>query len=109
NIGNSWLSPSPHDLLSKGSTKGIGNHNTAYWTNDKFDMLLSEIEVTVDLKKSQELVDQAARLIYAEAPYIVLSYPFSLDARRKDCFEGWGTEDIMSAWSYFPFDRLKPI
>ncbi|MER8415865.1 ABC transporter substrate-binding protein, partial [Mesorhizobium sp. M1342] len=28
NIGNSWLSPSPHDLLSKGSTKGIGNHNT---------------------------------------------------------------------------------
>lgn len=108
-MGDNWLSPSPHDLLVIGSSKAIGYMNKAYWTNEKFDKLLSEIEVTVDLKKSQELVDQAARLIYTEAPYIMLCYPFSLDARRKDCFEGWGTEDIMSMWSYFPFDRLKPI
>ncbi|TIY04743.1 MAG: hypothetical protein E5V22_10145 [Mesorhizobium sp.] len=61
----------------------------------------------MDLKKSRELVDQAARLIYTEAPYIILSYPLMLDAHRKDCFEGWGTD--ISGWSYCPFDRLKAV
>ncbi|TIU81160.1 MAG: hypothetical protein E5W03_17960 [Mesorhizobium sp.] len=68
-----------------------------------------DVDRTVDLEKSKELVDQAARLIYKEAPYIILCYPFVLDARRKDCFEGWGTQDITSMWSYFPLDRLKPV
>ncbi|RWK55958.1 MAG: hypothetical protein EOR48_09895 [Mesorhizobium sp.] len=76
--------------------------------NEKFDELSSQVEATVDLKKSQELVDQAVRLIYAEAPYIMLCYPLSLDAHRKDCFDGWGTQ-IAGAWSYFPFDRLRPL
>ncbi|SJM30111.1 ABC transporter substrate-binding protein [Mesorhizobium delmotii] len=101
----SWLSPSAHDLLSMGS--GSGQDNRAYWKNDKFEKLLSEIDVTADLKKSQELVDQAARLIYTEAPYIILCYPFVLDAHRKDCFEGWGTQN--SLWTYYPFDRVKPV
>ncbi|MER9331425.1 ABC transporter substrate-binding protein [Mesorhizobium sp. M0488] len=108
-ISAGWLGPSAHDLLSLGSAKEIGIHNTSYWKSDKFDALLSEVEVTVDLKKSQELVDQAARLIYTEAPYIMLCYPFLLDAHRKDCFVSWGTEDAVSMWGYFPFDRLKPV
>ncbi|TIL84469.1 MAG: ABC transporter substrate-binding protein [Mesorhizobium sp.] len=108
-IDNGWLSPTPHDLLILGSSKAIGSHNRSFWANEKFDKLLSEVEVTVDLKKSQELVDQAVRLIYAEAPYIMLCYPTLLEARRKDCFEGWGTKDMMSMWGYFPFDRLRPI
>lgn len=39
----------------------------------------------------------------------MLAYPTMLDARRKDCFQGWGTEDMFSMWSYFPFDRLKAM
>ncbi|MDX8496646.1 ABC transporter substrate-binding protein [Mesorhizobium sp. VK22B] len=108
-VGSSWLSPFPHDLLVVGSSKAIGSSNRSFWTNEKFDKILSEVEVTVDLKKSQELVDQAVRLIYAEAPYIVLCYPTLLEARRKDCFEGWGTKDMMSMVGSFPFDRLRPI
>ncbi|RWE18381.1 MAG: ABC transporter substrate-binding protein [Mesorhizobium sp.] len=108
-ITGSWMSPTAHDVLALGSSKQIGTGNRSYWTNDKFDELVSEVDRTVDLKKSTELVDQAARLIYTEAPYIMLCYPFVLDARRKDCFEGWGTQDITSMWSYFPLDRLKPV
>ncbi|MER9484147.1 peptide ABC transporter substrate-binding protein [Mesorhizobium sp. M0494] len=103
-----WPSPTPADMLGWCSSKGIGNGNRAYWTNDKFDGLLSEVGRTVDLKKSKELVDQAARLVYTEAPYIMLCYPFVLEAHRKGCFEGWGTQGAISQWGYFPFDRLKP-
>lgn len=106
-VGANWLSPNPSDLLVLG--KSGTRHNRSYWKNEKFDQLASEVEVTVDRKKSQELVDQAARLIYAEAPYIMLCYPFVLDAYRKSCFQGWGTEDAISMWSYFPFDRLKGV
>ncbi|AZO34162.1 MAG: ABC transporter substrate-binding protein [Mesorhizobium sp.] len=108
-VASNWLTPSPQDLLVLGSSKAIGQDNRSYWKNDKFDKLLSEVEHTVDLKKSRELVDQAARLIYTEAPYIILCYPFVLDAYRKDCFEGWGTQDALSMWSYFPLDRVKPL
>ncbi|RUU13624.1 hypothetical protein EOD23_03890 [Mesorhizobium sp. USDA-HM6] len=108
-VAGGWQSPSPHDLLSLGNSKLIGVGNPSYWKNEKFDALLSEVDVTADLKKSQELVNQAARLIYADAPYIMLCYPLVLEARRKDCFEGWGTQGIMSMWNYFPFDRLRPV
>jgi peptide/nickel transport system substrate-binding protein len=105
-VGMNWLSPFPRDLLVIGR-KGAA-YNYADWENDEFEKLADEIEVTVDLKKSQELMDRATRLLYTEAPYIVLCYPFVLDAYNKGCFQGWCTEDIMSMWSYFPFDRLKP-
>ncbi|TIN31905.1 MAG: ABC transporter substrate-binding protein [Mesorhizobium sp.] len=106
-VSAGWLSPSAHDVLIMG--KSGARENTSYWQNAKFDEFLSEVDVTADLKKSQELVDRASRLIYTEAPYIFLCYPTLLDARRKDCFEGWGTDDQVSQWGYFPFDRLKPV
>lgn len=108
-VASNWLTPSPQDLLVLGSSKAIGQDNRSYWKNDKFEKLLSEVEHTVDLKKSSELVDQAARLIYTEAPYIILCYPFVLDAHRKDCFKSWGKQDALSMWSYFPLDRLGPV
>ncbi|MER8804839.1 ABC transporter substrate-binding protein [Mesorhizobium sp. M0998] len=108
-VTNNWTSSTPQDLLGLGSSKQIGIYNRSYWTNERFDELLSEIEVTIDLKKSQELVDQASRLLYTEAPYIMVCYPFVLDAHRKDCFDGWGTQDILSTNGYFPLDRLRPV
>lgn len=108
-VSATWMSPSPNDLLNLGSSAQIGITNSSYWSNEKFEEFVSQADGTIDLKKSQELVDRAARLIYAEAPYIILCYPFALDARRKDCFAGWGTEELISMWSYFPFDRLTPI
>lgn len=108
-VSGSWLSPTPHDLLSLGNSKLIGVGNASYWKNEKFDALLAEVDVTPDIEKSQKLVDQASRLIYTEAPYIMLCYPFILEAHRKNCFNGWGTEDAVSMWGYFPFDRLKPV
>ncbi|MCF6117432.1 MAG: ABC transporter substrate-binding protein [Mesorhizobium sp.] len=106
-VAAGFRTSSPHDLLVVG--KSGDSANTSYWKNDRFDELLAEAGATVDLKKSRALVDQAVRLIYAEAPYIMLCYPFALEAHRKDCFEGWGTNDAVSQWSYFPFDRLKPV
>ncbi|RUV01909.1 ABC transporter substrate-binding protein [Mesorhizobium sp. M6A.T.Cr.TU.017.01.1.1] len=106
-VGAGWLSPSPHDLLSMGSSQADSQYNPALWKNEKFDEFLSEIDRTADLKKSKELVDQAARLIYTDAPYIMLCYPKMLEAYRKDCLKGWG-EDL-TLWSYSPFDRLQPV
>ncbi|MDX1085262.1 ABC transporter substrate-binding protein [Sinorhizobium meliloti] len=106
-ISGAWLTPSAPDLL----VLGEANHtsNTSYWQNSEFEQLVSQVKSTADLKKSKALVDKAVRLIYQEAPYVMLAYPMMLDARRKDCFRGWGLEDMFSMWSYFPFDRLKAM
>ncbi|MER8911883.1 ABC transporter substrate-binding protein [Mesorhizobium sp. M0854] len=108
-VSNDWGSPTPVDLLRMGNIALIGRQNQSYWDNDRFNQIIAEVRVTVDFKKSQELVNEAARLIYTEAPYVMLCYPFLLEAHRKDCFEGWGTQDMVSQWSYFPADRLTPV
>ncbi|RWG80893.1 MAG: peptide ABC transporter substrate-binding protein [Mesorhizobium sp.] len=107
-VTGGWLSASPTDLLIIGSSKSVGGSNRSYWTNKEFDKLVAEVEVTVDVAKSKELVDRAVRLIYTEAPYIMLCYPSMVDAHRKDCFQDWGL-GTASSWSYFPYDRLRPV
>ncbi|RWF90795.1 ABC transporter substrate-binding protein [Mesorhizobium sp.] len=108
-VQGGWRGPNASDLLVLGkSTDSADSSNTSYWSNEKFDQLVSEVETTVGLKKTQELVDQAARLIYAEAPYIMLAYPLLLDARRKDCFQGW-PKDSGTSQGYYPFDRVRPV
>ncbi len=106
-ISGGWLTPSAPDLLVFGEAGNIGNNS--YWQSDEFEQLISEVKSTADIEKSKALVDKAVRQIYQEAPYIMLAYPTMLDARRKECFQGWGTEDMFSMWSYFPFDRLKAM
>ncbi|MER8860005.1 peptide ABC transporter substrate-binding protein [Mesorhizobium sp. M0757] len=106
-VTGSWWFSSPHNLFALGNGSLVGTGNRSYWTNTTFDALLSKVDATLDLKKRQQLVDEAARLFYAEAPYIILAYPFVLEARRKDCFQGWGTEDMLSTSAYFPLDRLR--
>ncbi|UPJ76879.1 ABC transporter substrate-binding protein [Bradyrhizobium sp. 187] len=108
-VTNSWPSVRPGAQLSLASGKQIGAGNRSYWSNKEFDALLSDLNVTVEMKKRRELVDRAVRLLYTEAPYIILSYPLILEAHRKACFEGWGTEGMLSMTSYFPLDRLRPI
>ncbi|WP_247377692.1 ABC transporter substrate-binding protein [Bradyrhizobium sp. 173] len=108
-VTNSWPSMRPAALLQFASSKRIGSANNSYWSNKAFDALLSDIDSTLDLKKRQDLIDRATRLLYTEAPYIILCYPFTLEAHRKDCFEGWGTQSMLSLYGYFPLDRLRPL
>ncbi|WP_028055469.1 ABC transporter substrate-binding protein [Sinorhizobium medicae] len=108
-VAMSWMSPTPSDMLSLGDENLIGSSNTSYWVNEQFQQLLSKIRSVSDINESKKLVAEAERLFYSEAPYIMLCYPNSLDAHRNDCFQGWGAEDAMSMWSYFPFDRLKAM
>lgn len=109
-IANSWPGSAPGQLLGIGSSKLIDAGNPSYWTNEKFDKLLSEIDTAVDLEAIRDLVDQAERLIYNEAPYISLGYPFVLSAYRKDCITGWGPDDdMLSMGNYYPLDRLRPL
>lgn len=110
-VSSDWPPAFATDLLRMGNSKLFGSSgNSAYWKSDEFDKLLAEIDVTVDLSQRKGLVEKAVRLLYTESPYVVLAYPYTLDARRKDCFEGWGSQDgIMSTNNYFPFDRLQPV
>jgi peptide/nickel transport system substrate-binding protein len=106
-VRSDWIGPSAHDILSLGKSGELVN--PSYWRSQEFDNLISQVDTSVNLKIRQDLLNRAEHLIYTEAPYIILSYPKFLWARRKDCFDGWGTKDMMSIWGYYPFDRLKPL
>jgi peptide/nickel transport system substrate-binding protein len=108
-IASRWLSPYPVDLLRIASGPATGGNNVSYWSNPDYDQLVKQVGMTIDLEKRQGIVNKAVRLVYQEAPYIFLDYPYGLDAHRTDRFTGWGVKEDVSQWGYFPFDRLKPL
>jgi peptide/nickel transport system substrate-binding protein len=107
-VASRWYAPDAVSLLQIGATPTFVANNLSYWSNKEYDDLVNQVSVTVDVSTRKALVDKAARLIYTEAPFIFLDYPYQLDAHRDDHFIGWGDPDAVSTWSYFPLDRLRP-
>ena len=67
----------------------IENNNDCCWSNKTYDALFEEQERQLDPQKRKELVWQAEKLFYDEAPYIVLAYPSQLEAWDKTNWTGW--------------------
>lgn len=107
-VASRWFSPDAVSLLQIGVTPTTTANNLSYWSNKDYDDMVDQVSVTLDSSARKALVDKAARLLYTEAPFIFLDYPYQLDAHRTDHFVGWGDPDAFSTWGYVPFDRLKP-
>ena len=108
-IAGRWYSPDPFTLLSIASGPAAGDNNVSYWSNAQYDSLVQQVSQTVDPAAAQPLVNQAAALVYQQAPYIFLDYPYFLGAYRTDHFTGWMSPEAASMWSYAPWDRVKPV
>lgn len=107
-IAGRWYSPDPFTQLSIASGPAAGDNNVSYWSDPQYNSLVQQISQTVDATTTQTLVNQASALVYQNAPYIFLDYPYFLGAYRTDHFTGWMSPEAASMWSYAPWDRLEP-
>jgi len=71
------------------TTAQIGNWNEPCWSNDEYDRLSDEQVSTMDPMRRAEMIWRMQELMYEEAVYPVLAYPFRLQAYDTGQWEGW--------------------
>ena len=79
----------PGPTLSAFTTPMIGTINETGWSNAQYDKLAAQQETTLDLEKRKDLVWQMQQIMYKQAPWIVLTYPYLLEAYNTDRWTGW--------------------
>ncbi|HEY5860974.1 MAG TPA: hypothetical protein VIX62_11870, partial [Actinomycetota bacterium] len=81
--------PDPNYQLFVFTSEQCGAWSDGCWQDPTFDSLYEEQRETFDREARQEIVFEAQRRVYEQAPGVVLAYPGSLQAYRNDRFTGW--------------------
>lgn len=79
----------PTVILNVMSTKEIGNMSDCNYSNEEYDRLLMEQQTIIDENERRETVWDMQKILYDDAPYIILFYDNGLQAVRTDKWEGW--------------------
>lgn len=86
----------PDFLLSIMVTDQILYWQDAWYSNATYDQLYLAQRTQVDPAVRQATVREMQRILYHDAPYLVMWYPYLLTVVRTDRFSGWGD------WSAHP-------
>ncbi len=79
----------PTIILRVMSTDQIGNNSDCNYSNPVYDQMLLDQATIIDKAERQKMVWEMQKIIYEDAPYIVLTYDISIQAVRTDMFTGW--------------------
>jgi peptide/nickel transport system substrate-binding protein len=79
----------PGFMLSCFTTTQILNWSDSEYGNPTYDDLFKQQAAAVDRAKRVEIVHQMQKLLYDEAPYIILWYNLDVQAYRADKWTGW--------------------
>ena len=70
-------------------TVQIENQNDACWSNKEYDDLWTQQSQELDPQKRKEIAYRMQEIFYEASPYIILTYPKTLQAWNTDKWEGW--------------------
>lgn len=78
----------PTTMLRILSKEQIGGLNDCYYENPEYDKLIYRQAMTIDPDERQKIVWNAQKIIYEDAPYIILFYDTDIQAVRTDRISG---------------------
>jgi len=78
----------PTTLLAILTTEQIDGNNEPRWSDPAYDEIVRRQATILDAKARKAAVDEAQRLAYEAAPYIILAYDGDIQAVRKDKIQG---------------------
>lgn len=79
----------PTTILNVMASDQIGSLSDSYYSNEEYDQLLDQQVKIIDLKERQKVVHEMQKILYDEAPYIILLYDNAIQAVNKTKWEGW--------------------
>ncbi|MDD2215358.1 MAG: ABC transporter substrate-binding protein [Eubacteriales bacterium] len=89
----------PTAILDILTTNQIGGNNEPFFSNARYDQLHTEQQNEMDESKRLEMVQEMQRIVYDEAPYIILIYSNNIQAIRSDRWTGY--KQIPETGTYF--------
>ena len=79
----------PDFILSVFTTDQINSWSDCAWSNKEYDALYQQQATTIDPQARKAVVWKMEQLLYEQSPYIVLTYPRSLEAYNSGQWTGW--------------------
>ncbi|MDW7671425.1 MAG: ABC transporter substrate-binding protein [Bacillota bacterium] len=79
----------PTTILNVMTTSQIGNMSDSNYSNETYDRLFMEQQTIMEPDERREVVWEMQRILYEEAPYIILFYDNSLQAVNTSRWTGW--------------------
>ena len=79
----------PTTILNVMTTSQIGNMSDSNYSNADYDRMFIQQQTIMDPEERREMVWEMQRILYEEAPYIILFYDNSLQAVNTDRWSGW--------------------
>jgi ABC-type transport system substrate-binding protein len=81
------LDPQPN--LQSYTPAQIGMWNYVFWTNPEYTRLNEQQSQTIDPAQRKPIVERMEQIVYQDSPFLVLTYPYQLEAYRTDRWTGW--------------------
>jgi len=79
----------PDFILSAFTTAQINSWSDCAWSNKEYDRLYLQQATTIDPQARKAVIWKMEELLYAQSPYIVLTYPRSLEGYNTGQWTGW--------------------
>ncbi len=86
--------------------------NDCLWTDPTYTKLAGEAATTIDQTKRIPLVQQAEKVFYDSSPYVIMAYPYQLEAWNTNKWTGWtqAPSSVGSAiYNYNNIDTYKNV
>ena len=106
--------PDPNYQLFVFTSDQCGAWSDGCWNDPVFDSLYERQGEVYDREARREIVYEAQRRVYEQAPGVVLAYPGWLQAYRSDRFTGWVPSPgpngyLIPGYTYDSFVQLRPV
>lgn len=79
----------PDNILSNYLPAWVGSWNDCSWTNPQYTKLCQQEETTIGFAQRKPIIATMQQIFYNSSPYIILDYPYFLEAYNSNKWTGW--------------------
>lgn len=103
----------PSSILKIMTSDEIQSWNDSFYSNPEYDEIEGREQYVMDPHERQQLIFELQRIVYRDAPYIIISYDPELQAYRTDRFKGWiqnpAGGPVVFTNTIETYEKLEPV
>jgi peptide/nickel transport system substrate-binding protein len=80
--------------------------NDCLWTDPTYTKLSNEAATTIDQSQRIPLVQQAEKIFYYASPYVVMAYPYQLEAWNTNKWTGWTKAPAAAGSAIYNYNNI---
>jgi len=80
--------------------------NDCLWTDPAYTKLSNEAATTIDQAQRIPLVQQAQKIFYYASPYVIMAYPYQLEAWNTNKLTGWTKAPTTAGSAIYNYNNI---